>query len=124
MWVFSISDEALTNLLAHGRGACSTDAPEGFQMFLNGYVPFWNEVDKGCDNVSWETVPPYCAYLTTTLRKRIYDIGRELNKQVAFAAGRLSAAGVFYLDVWQDSYQVHQLYKPGDVLDNPISSKT
>ena len=124
--VFMITtlDEAMIHIVAHGRGAAGADPPEAFQVFLNGYIPFWNEDDQGCDTVTWETVAPYKAYLTTTVRKRMNDIVRKLNEQLALAAERLSGEGVFYIDGYQDSYKGHQFCEPGSHLDNPISKET
>ena len=98
--VFMITtlDEAMIHIVAHGRGAAGADPPEAFQVFLNRYIPFWNEDDQGCDTVTWETVAPYKAYLTTTVRKRMNDIVRKLNEQLALAAEQLSGEGVFYID--------------------------
>lgn len=118
-------DELLLSIVVKGRTARGANPPESFQLFVNGYVPFWNEVDTGCNTVSWEWWTTTTDHLLTTqLRKRMNDIVRMLNYQLKVSAHRLANEGVIYVEGFQDSYATHQYCEPGTDLANPISPST
>lgn len=120
-------DQLLLAMVVKGRVNGGADPPESFQLFVNGYVPFWNEVDTGCDGVSWEWWwTTRDRLLTTQLRKRMNDIVRELNFQIRRSAFRLANEGVIYVEGFQDSYTDHQFCDPeADTnLKKPISPNT
>jgi hypothetical protein len=108
-----------------GRANGGANPPESFQLFVNGYVPFWDEVDTGCDSLSWAwwgSTPK----LTTQMRKRMNDIVRTLNFRMKQSAFRLAAEGVVYVEGFQDAYNGHQFCDPSadQDLENPISANT
>ena len=106
-------DQLFLALVVKGRVNGGANPPESFQLFVNGYVPFWNEVDPGCNSVSWEwwwTTSDHL--LTTQLRKRMNDIVTALNFQFRRSAFRLANEGVIYVEGYQDSYTGHQFCDP------------
>ncbi|KAL2045470.1 hypothetical protein N7G274_001898 [Stereocaulon virgatum] len=120
-------DELFLSLVVKGRVNGGANPPESFQLYVNGYVPFWNEVDEGCNTISWEwwwTTTDHL--LTTDLRKRMNDIVKALNFQIKRSAFRLANEGVFYVEGFQDSYTDHQFCDPkADTnLAKPISPNT
>ena len=125
-WLNSL-DVAMLKVVGEGRAAGGANPPESFQLFVNGYVPFWNEVDPGCDHISWEMIRSTGKRnLTRDVRKRMNDIVREFNFQLARSAYRLAHAGVIYLEDWQKNYEGHQLCEPGpdERLKSPIDKDT
>ena len=121
-------DLLFLEIVIKGRVKGGATPPESFQLFVNGYVPFWNEVDTGCDTVSWEMwgIFPPSHFLTTALRKRMNDIVRSLNFQLARSAFRLENEGVIYVEGFQDAYIGHQFCDPAadPNLENPINANT
>lgn len=118
-------DNTLLAIFVKGRAAAGASPPESFQLFVNSYVPFWNEVDPGYDTVSFEMIWTTKNHLLTTgLRKRMNDIVRSLNSQIKRSVDRLAVEGVFYVDGYQDSYVTHQFCEPGTDLWSPISPDT
>ncbi len=120
-------DQTILAIAIKGRVNGGANPPESFQVFVNGYIPFWNEVDEGCNTVSWEwwwTTTDHL--LTTQLRKRMNDIVRELNYQLRRSAFRLKNEGVIYVDGFQDPYIDHQFCDPKADTDlkKPISPNT
>ena len=120
-------DLVFLQTVLQGRKKEGANPPESFQLFVNGYVPFWNEVDTGCDTVSWEWWKETKDHLLTTkLRKRMNDLVRSVNFQLKRAANRLAAEGVVYVEGYQDSYTGHQYCDPAadTNLKKPISANT
>ena len=120
-------DKTFLDVVVKGRVNRGADPPKSFQLFVEGYVPFWNEVDKGCDTVSWVWWPWRSpAYLTTELRKRMNDIVRKLNLRIKESAIRMSGEGVVYVEGYQDSYRGHQFCDPvaDQNLKKPIGVNT
>lgn len=106
-------DNTFLAIVAKGRTNGGANPPESFQLYVNGYIPFWNEVDTGCDTVSWEWWwATKDHFLTTELRKRINNIVRDLNFQIKRSAFRLADQGVIYVEGFQDSYTDHQFCDP------------
>lgn len=121
-------DLIFLEIVVKGRSNAGASPPESFQLFVNGYVPFWNEVDTGCDTISWQYYPwnDGKRKLTTALRKRMNDIIRNLNFQLARSAFRLANEGVIYVEGFQDAYTGHQFCDPAadSNLKSPISANT
>jgi len=120
-------DQILLALVVKGRVNGGANPPESFQLYINGYVPFWNEVDQGCNTISWQWWKNTGEYLLTTeLRKRMNDLVRGLNFQLQRSADRLANEGVIYIDGFQDSYTDHQFCDPkaDSNLAKPISQNT
>lgn len=104
-------------------------ANPNFQLYVTGYIEFWNDVDTQCDTVNW--VPWYRtekAFLTTTLRSDMNSLVRKLNnllKQAAEALGTLG--GVYYVDGFQEKFIGHRFCEHEDdpgYHENPIGEKT
>ena len=123
---FGDLDKTFLDVVVKGRVSGGASPPESFQVFVNGYIPFGNEVDKGCDTVSWAFWPWRTAYLTTNVRRRMNDIVRKLNLRLQESAERMSNHGVFYVSGYQDTYQGHQFCDPAadGNLKKPISANT
>lgn len=123
-------DKLLLSIAVKGRINRGANPLEAFQVFVNGYVPFWNEVDKGCDTISWcfwgRQRDEALSLLTTQVRKRMNDVTRSLNVQLERSAYRLQNEGVIYVDGFQDPYNGHQFRDPiADAdLKAPISPNT
>lgn len=120
-------DNTLLAIVKKGRANGGANPPESFQLYVNGYVPFWNEVDTGCDTVTWKW--PWSRgdyFLTTELRTRLNKIVREANLQIQLSAVRLASLGVIYVEGFQDSYTGHQFCDPkaDPNLKAPISPNT
>ena len=121
-------DQLFLAIIVKDRVNEGANPPESFQLYVNGYVPFWNEVDTGCKSVSfqWWRKTTTDTLITTQLRKRMNDIVRDLNFQLRRSASRLVDEGVIYVDGFQDSYTDHQFCDPkADTdLERPTSSNT
>jgi hypothetical protein len=119
-------DQTFLSIVIKGLVNEGANPPESFQLFVNGYLPFWNDVDTGCDTISWQWFsrknPEF--YLTTTLRKRMKQIVLDLNSQLKQSALRLANEVVFYIDGFENSYVGHQFCQPGTDLRNPNSPDT
>lgn len=78
-------------------------ANPNFQLYVTGYIEFWNPDDTQCDTVNWAPLYKATAYLTTTLRKDMNSLVKKLNnllKQAAEVLGN-SLGGVYYVDGFQ-----------------------
>src|SRR5207249_2737941 len=71
--------ETLVRIVARGRQSEGASPPESFQVYIAGYVQFWNHDDPGCDDVSWGWWPWDKPKITTTLRRRMNDLVNQIN---------------------------------------------
>ena len=123
-------DHNLLTIVAKGRMKKGAVPVEAFQVFVNGYIPFWNEVDEKCNNVSWALVrfakQREASMLTTQIRKRMNGLVSSLNDQLQRSAARLREQGVIYVDGFQDAYTGHQFCDPSadPNVQSPISRNT
>jgi hypothetical protein len=118
--------DTLSRVALRGRSAKGAVPVEGFQVYVAGYIPFWNDVDTGCDTISWgfwgRSVP-----LKVALRKQMNDLVGELNTMIKTVADGLKEfLGVIYVDGFQTNYLGHQFCDPAsqDYLYNPVGSQT
>ncbi|KAF1987753.1 hypothetical protein K402DRAFT_330113 [Aulographum hederae CBS 113979] len=116
-----------TEVLAAGRQAGGANPPESFQLFVAGYIPFFNQDDPGCDDITWNiwlgaTEPK----LTTGLRRRMNSLVDKLNGVISKVAASLEDVGVVYVDGQQDDYRQHRFCEPADkdYLQRPIGKDT
>lgn len=96
---------ALTRILIHARGANPS-----FQMYVTGYIRFWNEDNPQCDKVSWTPWYSSNVYLTTTLRKDMNAIVLKLNQILKNACEALDSeiGGVYFVDEFEEKYEGHR----------------
>lgn len=45
--------KTFANVVLRGREERGADPVESFQVYVSGYIPFWNDEDAGCDTISW-----------------------------------------------------------------------
>lgn len=113
--------------MAAGRQAGGTNPPEAFQIYIAGYVGFWNHDNPACDDVSfgyWRWSKPK---LTRDLRKRMNDLVDQLNGVIKSVATQMSGLGVIYVEGFQTTYEKHRFCEPPDEADylaSPIGKKT
>ncbi|TVY27287.1 Lipase [Lachnellula hyalina] len=116
--------DVFSKVMARARSANSN-----FQLYITGYVEFWNAVDTQCDTVSWTTWPREKTYLTTVLREDMNSIVTKLNTVLEDAANNLNRidGGVYYVGGWQDKYNGHRFCEHEDdpsYHEKPIDPKT
>ncbi|KAI9711826.1 MAG: hypothetical protein M1820_001971 [Bogoriella megaspora] len=104
--------ETIVKIVVAGRIAEGSNPPENFQVYLAGYVGFWNHDDPGCDNVSWSWFLGDRQWLTRDLRKRMNDLVDQLNDVIKSVAGELAASGVIYVEGHQGAYGSHRYCEP------------
>ncbi|KAF4632520.1 hypothetical protein G7Y89_g5607 [Cudoniella acicularis] len=115
--------DTLSRVALRGRTAAGATPPNSFQVYISGYVPFWNDVDMGCDEISWSIYPWREAKLTTTLRKQMNDLVDDLNTMIQTVANGLhDLLGTVYVDGISDSYIGHRFCEPAppDYLQSPV----
>ncbi|GME29000.1 putative esterase family protein [Neofusicoccum parvum] len=119
--------QTLVQVIAAGRQAKGANPPEAFQVYIAGYVGFWNHDNPACDDVSfgywWFSKPK----LTRDLRKRMNDLVDQLNGVIREVAASMDHLGVFYVDGFQSAYDTHRFCEPPDgpdYLAEPIGKKT
>lgn len=119
--------DTLIHVMAAGRQAGGTNPPEAFQIYIAGYVGFWNHDNPACDDVSfgyWRWSKPK---LTRNLRKRMNDLVDQLNGVIKSVATQMSGLGVIYVEGFQTTYDKHRFCEPpdgADYLASPIGKKT
>lgn len=113
-------DTVITDVVNAGRKSFGPT----FQLYMNTYVPFFNETDEGCDTISYTWYFPFHDYdLTRAKRARLNKLTDALNGQIKAAVDRRSNQGVFLVTGYQDAYVGHQFCDPraGD-LNKPIEN--
>ena len=104
-------------------------ANPSFQLYITGYIQFWNDENPQCDTVSWAPWYKEAAYLTTTLRKDMNSLVDKLNnllKQVAGAIGD-NIGGIYYVGGFQERFNGHRFCEQEDDPNyhkSPIDDKT
>lgn len=104
-------------------------ANASFQLYVTGYIQFWNDDNTQCDTVSWAPWYKASAPLTTTLRKDMNSIVDKLNDLLKQAAESLNhyEDGVYYVDGFQDKFNGHRFCEQEDDPDyhkSPIDDRT
>ncbi|KAI4112393.1 MAG: hypothetical protein LQ338_008319, partial [Usnochroma carphineum] len=67
-------------------------ANPSFQLYVTGYIQFWNHDNPQCNDISWAPSYKASAYLTTRLRKDMNDLVDKLNDQINQAADALGGS--------------------------------
>ena len=118
--------QTLVNIVAQGRLAKGANPPESFQLYLAGYIKFWNDVDPGCDEVSWSWWSFNALYLTRTVRKKMNDLTDQLNGILKDAATELAASGVILVEGFEDAYKDHRFCEPApkEYLEKSVGAQT
>ena len=113
-------DTVIFNVVNAGRQAFGPT----FQLYMNSYVPFFNETDPGCDTISYTWYFPFHDYdLTRAKRARLNKLTVALNSQIKAAVDRRPNQGVFYVEGYQDAYVGHQFCDPrAGNLNKPIEN--
>ena len=115
----------LVQIVLRGREEKGADPPENFQLYISGYVQFWNHDDKGCDSVSWGWWTS-STKLTTDVRKKMNQLVDDLNAVIKTVAENLKDLGVIYVDGFQGAYDTHRFCEPESqsYLTKPCGAKT
>ncbi|KAK4496239.1 hypothetical protein PRZ48_012219 [Zasmidium cellare] len=118
--------DTLIHVIAAGRQAEGANPPESFQVYIAGYVQFWNDDDPGCNDVSFSYWGFSTPKLTTTLRHRMNTLVDQLNDKIKAVASQMSGLGVIYVDGFQSSYNTHRFCEPApkDYLSKPVGRNT
>lgn len=104
-------------------------ANPSFQLYVTGYVQFWNDDNTQCDTISWAPSYKATAYLTTTLRKDMNALVDKLNnvlKQVTEVLARFDHA-IHYVDGFQEKFNGHRFCEQEDDPNyhkSPTNEKT
>jgi hypothetical protein len=116
----------MVNVISQGRIAGGANPAESFQVYIAGYVQFWNDGDTGCNDVTWSWWFWDRAYLTTDVRLKMNQLVDQLNSVISNVATELAASGVIYVDGFQGSYDTHRYCEPApkSYLTSPIGAKT
>lgn len=104
-------------------------ANPSFQLYVTGYIQFWNHDNPQCNDISWAPFYKTAAPLTTTLRKDMNDLVDKLNnllKEVSDALSR-SVGGIYYVDGFQDKFNGHRFCEQeadANYHKSPIGERT
>jgi hypothetical protein len=92
--------QTLTAIVSAGRIAEGASPPASFQVYVAGYVQFWNDGDPGRNNIYWNWWPwdSPKLYLTTHLRHQMNVLVDQLNAVLQSVATAMNGLGVFYVD--------------------------
>ncbi|KAF2166923.1 hypothetical protein M409DRAFT_22975 [Zasmidium cellare ATCC 36951] len=118
--------DTFTHVLAAGRQAEGATPPESFQVYVAGYVQFWNDDDPGCNDVSYNFWGFSTPKLTTDVRHRMNVLVDRLNAKIKSVARQMSGLGVIYVDGFQSSYDTHRFCEPAprNYLSKPVGKDT
>lgn len=122
--------QTLAAIVAAGRRAEGANPPASFQVYVAGYVQFWNDDDLGCDSIYWNVWPldAPLLYLTTQRRQQMNNLVDQLNAVIEAVATAMNGLGVFYVDhtTFQPAFDKHRFCEPAnqDYLQEPTGSKT
>ena len=119
--------QTLTIIVEAGQKAGGASPAASFQVYIAGYVQFWNDNDHGCDDQAWNVWPfdSPRLYLTTGFRNQMNILVDQLNAAIQSVANSLNQYGVFYVDhtTFQHAFDTHRFCEP-DSVDDPTTSKT
>ncbi|KAF1836712.1 hypothetical protein BDW02DRAFT_628580 [Decorospora gaudefroyi] len=100
---------ALYEVAHAGRQAGGADPRESFQVYVLGYITFFNEEERACDEFSWAWWPWMTTpKLTRELRKKLNDKTRQVNDVVKKAVKDLESMGVIFVDGLEEAYNNHR----------------
>ncbi|KAK3314056.1 SGNH hydrolase-type esterase domain-containing protein [Apodospora peruviana] len=117
---------AMYKAVAAGRAAGGAEPREAFQLYVPGYISFFNHDNPECDKVDWhywtrlgDKVP-----LTVDLRKKLNHFVDEVNDIIKAAADELSKIGVIFVDGLQEAYNGHRYCEPGHTFQEMTDAET
>jgi hypothetical protein len=87
--------------------AKGADPPEAFQVFIGTYIPFFNEDDEACNDISWNLWSSTIK-LDKKFRTRLNVMVENVNAIIREAADGMKAWGVYYVDNYQRSFDGHR----------------
>jgi len=105
-------------------------ANPSFQLYVTGYIQFWNEDDHQCDTVSWASKYSAPVFLTTALRRDMNSLVDKLNDVLRSVVQALSGnglGGIYYVDGFQAKFDGHRFCEPENdpgYHKNPIGTRT
>lgn len=104
--------DTFSRVALRGRTAAGATPPSAFQVYVAGYIPFWNPDDTGCDEISWGFYGRD-AKLTTDIRGKMNGLVTDLNAMIKTVADGLHEfLGTVYVDGFQEHYIGHQFCDP------------
>ncbi|KAJ3539856.1 hypothetical protein NM208_g5315 [Fusarium decemcellulare] len=97
--------DTLTKILFRARSANPS-----FQLYVTGYIRFWNDQNPQCDEVSWAPWYKSPARLTSTLRQDMNDLVLKLNSKLKSAAEELYRyqKGIYFVDEFESKFDGHR----------------
>ena len=110
--------------------ASARTANPAFQLYVTGYIRFWDDTNTQCDDVSWAPWYKAKAPITTTIRKDMNQLVDKLNDALRQASEALSnglGGGVYFVDEFQDKFNGHRFCEveaDAGYHQNPIDDKT
>lgn len=109
--------------------ARARQANPSFQLYVTGYIQFWNADNEQCNTVNW--APDYYApaYLTTTLRQDMNSLVLKLNDLIKASVEAVNDVdgGIYYVDGFQQKFDGHrfcEVEKDPGYHDEPIGDRT
>lgn len=115
---------ALYQVVHRGRESGGANPRESFQVFVPGYVTFFNEENPECDDISWSYFRWGDPKLTRKLRKQLNDLTRNVNKVIKDAANDLERMGVIFVDGLEKAYEGHRYCEPGHTSQEMVDYET
>jgi len=109
--------------VAHtGRKVGGANPRESFQVYVPSYIPFFNEVDTKCNDITWNYWSWFNSEpkLKTELRKQLNDLTKSVNGEIKKAAGDLASMGVIFVEGLDDAYKKHRYCEPETTHDDGV----
>ncbi|KAL2204871.1 SGNH hydrolase [Sarocladium strictum] len=105
-----------------------TANPE-FQLYITGYIRFWNAENPQCDSVTWTEFWHEEAFLTRGLRRDMNDLVLKLNERIKAVVESLSVhyPGVYFVDDFDAKFDGHRFCEEEDdpaYHEEPIAERT
>jgi len=109
-----------------GREAGGAEPRESFQLYVPGYISFFNQDNPECDGVDWRywTTFGNKIPLTVELRKRLNRLVDEVNDIIKVSAEELGRMGVIFVDGLQEAYNGHRYCEPGHTFQEMTDAET
>ncbi len=120
-------DHLIKKTIARGRSGTIGDK---FKLYVTGYAEFFNEVDKGCNTVTFARAAnpnpdgKEHTKLTTELRKDFNQMSIKLNAAIQDAVARNKDKGVKFIDIQGNGVlNGHRFCEPGVKEPDPHNDK-
>lgn len=118
-------NNALYHIAFEGRQAGGSDPPESFQVFVLGYLTFFNVDNPECDSVCWNPWPWKSEpKLRMPLRRRLNDLAVRVSEQIRLAAQDLERMGVIFVPGPDHEYDGHRYCEPGHTDQKMVDYET